>query len=207
MAPSSTHIPPFPIHARLGGIARIFAGFGVSREEMMERPEKKLPVIGVRDMDDGRVASCSALDRVGFADLARAKNYAVELGDVLLTGRGTILKFGLVGSETVGAVASANIIVIRPSAAVVGGALYAILSSDVFRPKIELLRRGSTKLLSLSPKDLAKLELDLPPFDEQHRIAALVVEAQTAYRTSLEAAELRRSLARTLINERLFGHN
>ena len=91
--------------------------------------------------------------------------------------------------------------------AAIGGALFAILSSEVFRPKIEVLRRGATTLLSLSPKDLAKLEIDLPPLDEQRRIAAFVSDAQIAYRTAIEAAEIRRALARRLVDARLFGDN
>ena len=144
--------------------------------------------------------------RLGFPDLVRAEAYAVRLHDVLVTGRGTQLKFGLVGEGTAGAIASGNIIVVRPGPNATGGALLAILSSNVFRPKIEVLRRGATTLLSLSPKDLAKLEIDLPPLDEQRRIAALVKDAQNAYRTAIEAAEIRRAFdARRLVDVRLFG--
>jgi restriction endonuclease S subunit len=139
--------------------------------------------------------------------LRRADTYAVRTDDVLVTGRGTTLKFGLVGATTAGAIASGNVIVVRPGKAATGGALFAILSSEVFRPKIEMLRRGATILLSLSPKDFAKLEIDLPPLDEQRRIAALVSDAHTAYRTAIEAAEIRRTLVRRLIDARLFGYN
>ncbi|MGN6363345.1 restriction endonuclease subunit S [Asticcacaulis taihuensis] len=199
--------PTHPITGPLGEVAKVFAGLGVSREETIERPGEKLPVIGVRDLQDGAITEARALDTVGFPDRARADMYAVELNDVLLTGRGTLLKFGLVGPETVGAIASGNVIVIRPGASAVGGALFAILSSDVFRPKIEVLRRGATTLLSLSPKDLAKLEIHLPPLEEQRRIADLVIDTQIAYRTAIEAAEIRRVLARRLIDARLFGTN
>lgn len=199
---TSTHLS-----ARLLDVAEVFAGVGVSREETVVRPGERLPVIGVRDLQDGAVAPGEALDTVGFSSPSRAITYAVQADDVLLTGRGTLLKFGLVGIETAGAIASANIIVVRPRPSVVGGALFSILSSDVFRPKIEVLRRGATTLLSLSPKDLAKLEINLPSLNEQRRIAALVRDAQIAYRTALEAAEIRRSLARRLIDARLFGDN
>jgi restriction endonuclease S subunit len=193
---------------RLGDVAEVFAGIGVSREETKGRVGgEKLPVIGVRDLLDGDVAPLDRLDRVTFADRRRADTYAVLTNDVLVTGRGTALKFGLVGGETSGAIASGNVIVVRPGPAATGGALFAILSSEVFRPKIEMLRRGATTLLSLSPKDLAKLEFDLPPLDEQRRIAELVSDAQTAYRTAIEAAEIRRTLVRRLIDARLFGGN
>lgn len=192
---------------KLGSVASVFSGVGVSREETMARPGPRLPVIGVRDLQDGGIAERDALDTVGFMSPMTAAAYSVEVDDVLVTGRGTLLKFGLVGHETAGAVASANIIVVRPGADVRGGALFAILSSDVFRPKIEVLRRGATTLLSLSPKDLAKLEINLPSLNEQQRIDALVKDAQIAYRTALVAAEIRRSLARRLIDARLFGDN
>ena len=193
--------------APLGSVSKVFAGIGVSREDTAQRPGERLRVIGVRDLQDGGVASIGELDQVGFPDPGRAAGYAVQPDDVLLTGRGTLLKFGLVGPETTGAIASGNIIVVRPGEAALGGALYALLSSDVFRPKIEVLRRGATTLLSLSPKDLAKLEISLPPLDEQHRIAALVRDARDAYRTATEAADIRRVLARRLIDARLFGDN
>ena len=192
---------------RLGDVSDVFAGIGVSREDIIERPGEKLPVIGVRDLQDGTVTAREDLDTVGFSDPRRAETYAVRSGDVLMTGRGTALKFGLVGDETAGAIASGNVIVMRPSPLATGGALFAILSSEVFRPKIEVLRRGATTLLSLSPKDIAKLEIDLPPIDEQRRITALVVNAQAAYRTAIDAAEIRRTLTRRLIDARLFGAN
>lgn len=195
------------LSVRLLDVAYVFAGVGVSREEAVVRPGERLPVIGVRDLQDGAIAARQALYTVGFSSLSKSMAYAVQADDVLVTGRGTLLKFGLVGNETAGAIASANIIVVRPGPNVTGGALFAILSSDVFRPKIEVLRRGATTLLSLSPKDLAKLEINLPSLSEQERIAALVKDAQIAYRTALEAAEIRRSLARRLIDARLFGDN
>ena len=190
---------------RLCDIAEVYAGLGVSRDEGADRPSEKLPVIGVRDLQDWSVTPIERLEFASFCDRKRAEAYVVREGDVLVTGRGTLLKFGLVGSETAGAIASGNVIVVRPGPPAVGGALYAILSSDVFRPKIEVLRRGATTLLSLSPKDLAKLEIELPPLSEQHLIAALVINTQTAYRTTIEAAEIRRALARRLIDARLFG--
>ncbi|GBH29978.1 restriction endonuclease subunit S [Sphingobium xenophagum] len=194
-----------PSAIRLGDAANVFTGIGVSREDTIEREGEKLPMIGVRDIADDAVAPIAALDTVGFARPEKADAYRVRDGDILVTGRGTALKFGLVGRETEGAIASGNVIVIRTLGEVEPAALYAVLSSEAYRPKIELLRRGSTTLLSLSAKDLAKLELQLPPIAEQRLIAALVVEAREAYHTAINAAEIRRNLARQLIMQRLFG--
>lgn len=198
--PLSTALTP-----RLGDISKVFAGIGVSREDSLERPGDKMPVIGVRNLQDAGVAPIEELDTVGFASPKRALANAVRVDDVLLTGRGTLLKFGLVGSETEGAIASGNIIVVRPGPGVVGGALFALLSSDTYRPKIEVLRRGATTLLSLSPKDIKNLEVSLPPIDEQRRIAALAMDELTAYRNAIKAAEIRRALTRRVLDARLFG--
>lgn len=194
-----------PSAIRLGDVADVFAGIGVYREGAVERDGEKLPIIGVRDIADDAVAPIAALDTVGFARPEKADAYRVRDGDVLVTGRGTAMKFGLVGRETKGAIASGNVIIIRTHGGVEPAALYAVLSSEAYRPKIELLRRGSTTLLSLSAKDLAKLELQLPPLEEQRLIAALVVDARDAYHTAINAAEIRRNLARQLIMQRLFG--
>lgn len=194
-----------PSAIRLGDVANVFAGIGVSRDDTIKGEGEKLTMIGVRDIADDAVAPIAALDTVGFARPEKADAYRVRDGDILVTGRGTALKFGLVGRETEGAIASGNVIVIRTLGEVEPAALYAVLSSEAYRPRIELLRRGSTTLLSLSAKDLAKLELQLPPIAEQRLIAALVIEARDAYHTAINAAEIRRSLARQLIMQRLFG--
>lgn len=194
-----------PSAIRLGDVANVFAGIGVSREDTIGRDGEKLPMIGVRDIADDAVAPIATLDTVGLTRPEKADAYRVRSGDILVTGRGTALKFGLVGQETEGAIASGNVIVIRTLGQVEPAALYAVLSSEAYRPKIELLRRGSTTLLSLSAKDLAKLQLQLPPIAEQRLIAAFVIEARDAYHTAINAAEIRRNLARQLIMQRLFG--
>ena len=197
--------PPPDIFQRLGALAEVFPGLGASREEAAGQEGDRMPVIGVRDLQDGGVAPREMLDTISVSSRSRAEPYVVRPDDVLVTGRGTILKFGLVGDATAGAVASANIIVVRPGPKAIGPALFASLSSDVFRPRIELLRRGSTTLLSLSAKDLANIEVRMPSLDEQRRIASLVLEAHAAYRAAIEAAEIRRELARRVVDARLFG--
>jgi Type I restriction modification DNA specificity domain len=194
---------------RLTDVAIISAGYGVSRELSVNTPVDSgdsLSTIGVRDLVEGTVNPIEKLDTVSHKNTERAKKAAVFSDDVLLAGRGTVMKFGLVGPETAGAIASSNIIIVRPKAQIIGAALYAILSSDVFRRKIELLQRGgNTMMVSLSPKDLANLEIEMPPANIQRMVADLMREAQVAYRTTIEAADIRRDLARKIADQCLFG--
>lgn len=211
MTHAAPPVLPLPVSpatpCRLGEIAEVSAGIGIPRADDARPDGPRLPVIGVRDLQDGAVTAIGGLETAIFPDPVRAQAYAVQAEDVLVTGRGTVLKVGLVGDETAGAIASSNLILVRPGREVLGGVLFAILSSAVFRPRIEVLRRGATTLLSLSPRDLALLEIGLPGHEEQQRIAALVRDTQAAYRAAIEAAELRRALAWRLIDLRLFGSN
>ncbi|KPF57189.1 hypothetical protein IP85_14495 [Rhizobium sp. AAP116] len=188
---------------RLGDVARLFAGASTSRSE---NPDGiPFAVVGVRHLDDGLVTPLAELDIMSFSSEARALPFQLQEGDVLITGRGTVLKFGIVGTETAGAIASGNIIIVRPAPPVRGEVLFAILSSEGFRPKIEVLQRGATTLLSLSPKDLAKLEISLPPFEEQDLISEFVRASLATYSAAIRAATARRTLARSVLNTRLFG--
>ncbi|RVH97635.1 restriction endonuclease subunit S [Sinorhizobium meliloti] len=188
---------------RLGDVARLFAGASTSRSENPDGIH--FPVVGVRHIDDGLVTPMSELDIMSFPSDARALPFQLQEGDVLVTGRGTVLKFGIVGAETAGAIASGNIIVVRPTPPVRGEVLFAILSSEGFRPKIEVLQRGATTLLSLSPRDLAKLEISLPTIEEQNLISEFVRADLATYSAAIHAATARRALARGVLNARLFG--
>ncbi|WP_395773215.1 restriction endonuclease subunit S [Agrobacterium pusense] len=188
---------------RLGDVAKLFAGASTSRSENSDGI--LFPVVGVRHLDDGLVTPMSELDVMSFPSEARALPFQVQEGDVLITGRGTVLKFGIVGAETAGAIASGNLIIVRPDPPVPGEVLFAILSSEGFRPKIEVLQRGATTLLSLSPKDLAKLEISLPPIEEQDLISEFVRASLATYSAAIRAATARRTLARSVLNARLFG--
>lgn len=188
---------------RLGDVARLFAGASTTRSEHADGIP--FPVLGVRHLDDGLVTPMAELDIMPFPSEARALPFQLQLGDVLITGRGTVLKFGIVGAESVGAIASGNIIIVRPVPPVRGEVLFAILSSEGFRPKIEVLQRGATTLLSLSPKDLSKLEITLPPIEEQDLISEFVRASLATYSAAIRAATARRTLARSALNALLFG--
>ncbi len=193
----------YPRELRLGDVAKLFAGASTSRSEIAEGVP--FPVVGVRHLDDGLVTPKSELDIMSFSSEARALPFQLWEGDVLITGRGTVLKFGIVGAETAGAIASGNIIIARPAPPVRGEVLFAILSSESFRPKIEVLQRGATTLLSLSPRDLAKVEISLPPIEEQDLISEFVRTSLATYSAAIRAATARRTLARSVLNTRLFG--
>ena len=91
------------LHGPPRGPRRGFCGHRRVARGHCRASRRKASVIGVRDLQDGAVSARDALDTVGFSDPARADTYAVRPHDVLVTGRGTLLKFGLVGEETVGA--------------------------------------------------------------------------------------------------------
>ena len=105
--------------SRLADACRVFSGVGAQRRSDDGSPCRRLPVIGIRDLQDSAVAPLDALELVEFSASSKVMAYEVHEDDVLLSGRGTLLKFGLVGGESKGAIASGNIIIVRPGPGVV----------------------------------------------------------------------------------------
>lgn len=73
--------------------------------------------------------------------------YEVKDGEVIVKGRGKIIKLGIVGDEKEGEVESEKIIVVRKENDEKGGDMFEIIQRDVLRKKIEVLRRGEKKMI------------------------------------------------------------
>jgi restriction endonuclease S subunit len=113
----------------------------------------------------------------------------------VLSCRGTILRIARVGGDAAGALASANVIVIRPEKDLSPAVPFAWLRTR--RVQDELLRRArsSTGQISLTVAEIAALEVPVPPMAEQERLAALIEGSEAYYAAALRAAALRRRAA------------
>lgn len=168
-------------------------------------------VLRVGDIPDvlGHVLAISEDDEhcEMFPDTPALERGTVEVGDVVLVARGARPKVGLVGSGSEGAVASANLMVLRPKEGVLLGAVLAWwLDSPQGADALGRANRSSTVgIPSLSVKDVLKLAVPVPPRDVQDALAALLTAASEAASAERLAATRRQDLARALAHRALFA--
>lgn len=124
----------------------------------------------------------------------------VEVGDVVLVARGARPKVGLVGEAAAGAVVSANLMLLRPKAGVLLGAVLAWwLDSAQGREGLSRMNRSSTVgIPSLSVHDVLRLEMPVPPMNIQRALAEMLEAASDSAQAERCATHGRQELARAL---------
>ena len=184
----------------------IFAGMAPPRGDPPEHGTD-IPFITVRDIGEGQVGATVPVGLLRIANTASIDRYAVRPNDILVAAKGSTPKIGWVGDCAAGAVASANVLVVRPGPLLLGPALYAILKSETYSRLVAGISRGVTNQISITARDLADLPVPVQPMDVQRRVASLIAESEEAYRHAAEAARLRRDLGVSLAARYLLPPN
>jgi hypothetical protein len=144
---------------RLGDIATMQMGLFVPKDAKAKKGSVDRPAIHVADIsDDGTLRKCKELATVRVpADNERG---VVKTGDVLLTARGAKIKAALLGRSHAGAVASSNIMVIRPATGVDGQALAEHFRSPAGQADLDGRRTGvAIRMLSIKAASEINVQL------------------------------------------------
>lgn len=143
-------------------------------------------IINISDMTETGIK----YDSLGMIEEEERKiaRYTLEEGDVLITARGTVVKTAVFQKQPFICITSANINVIRPIGALRGAYLKLFLDSPVGGKLLKSLQRGST-VVNLNYKDLAELEIPVPPIPAQDALIAEYNAGLTLYKQTLAAAE------------------
>lgn len=177
---------------RLATVGRIFAGWQPPREEA-DQEAHRLPAISVRDLRDSHVAT-GELETVSVPVAGKLDRYLVQTGDVLIACRGTVPKVAIAPPELAGAVLTSTLIGVRLDGQLLPEVLFVYLRSAAGQRALLSRVRSGTQQIALAPRDLAELEVPLPPMDVQAQIAALVRAAEDHYVAAETAARLRRDI-------------
>src|SRR5262249_14367176 len=110
-----------PMKKPLSEVATIFPGLSILQHHRQGPGGQSVPVINVGDLEAGR--GVDQLPNLVLRIGPKVDRYRVAKGDVLVTARGTQLKVASVGREAVGAIASSNLIVVRPGPDLLPGVL------------------------------------------------------------------------------------
>ena len=149
-----------------------------------------------------------ALEDAKLAPSKKVESATVREGDLVLVARGVTspMRLALVGAPTVGAVASSNLIVIRPRPAVISGPTLALyFSSAMGQRSLQALTVGSVAVASLSVRALERLEVPVPPAEVAAAIDSLVMAGTRYYDAVLEEATVRAEHATHLAERLLHG--
>ncbi|MDH6099561.1 restriction endonuclease subunit S [Anabaenopsis sp. FSS-46] len=191
------------IKIKLFKVASIFNGKTPSR---LEQRINGYPVLKIKDVsEDGNFGGVFE----SFVDLELADKFATKKivsGDILILNAAHNADY--VGKKIYktepcveGALATGEWMIIRADAAVIDFRyLYYWLLSGQTKYNIRHLVKG----IHLYPKDVAKLEIPLPPLEEQRRIAAILDKADDIRRKRKQAIALTEELLRSTFLD-MFG--
>jgi restriction endonuclease S subunit len=176
---------------------RIFVGIADARQRG-DGGERELPLLNVRDLQDGHVPPAGAIAKRTVPAEADVERYTVRGDDVVITCRGTQLKVASITPSSEGALISANLIAIRAGAELLPAVLLVFLQSPAGQKALLQRGRSSTSSLSLTPRSVGELSIPVPPLAVQQQIAELVGAAEQNYVAGIRAAEQRRAVARAV---------
>lgn len=186
----------------------IFAGVPASRQRGFDAgtdsPKALIPLVSLGDIKEGRVSTLSEMEPIEVSGPRVKEKFAVRSGDILVASRGSVLKVGWVRENSAGAIASNNLIVVRPGPKVLAGYLFGVLRSAAYAKMIAGLSRGVTDLLSITTRDLSGVTVPVPPLEEQQRLASFISDAEDAYYAAVDAAALRREIGLQAVENTIF---
>lgn len=159
-------------------------------------------VLHPRDLVPPGPPPVDSLERGRVQATARRNRALVRPGDVVVTARGTQLRSAVVPPETEGAIASANLLVVRLGDRILPEVLVAYL--DTPAGSAELLARATASTVGafvVTPKALASLDIAVPPMAVQTQLASFVRAARQAIVATERLVELRKELVHGVVQQ------
>ena len=169
----------------LGNVAQVFRGKSVTTKD----PNGSIGVVTISSIGDYEL-DYNALDHLEKDD-RKIANYLLQEGDVVIPARGTAIRTAVFHKQAYPCIAHSNVIVIRPDSQKLDGVYLKIfLDSPMGNKLISGVQQGMT-VMNISYKDLATLEISVPPIEEQQKIARTYEDELAIYMKAKAEAEQR----------------
>jgi len=180
-------------------LAEVISGYAFKSTWFGEGNSK---VIRIGDLKNGRIdvenAAC-------FDEKANPvkEQFKIREGDILMALSGaTVGKIAVATVDTVGCYLNQRVAIVRSKSPESADYLKYVFSGS-YLDKL-LLSAGGAAQPNLSPKDLASMEIPLPPLEEQKRIAAILDKADSVRRKRQQAIDLADDFLRSVFLD-MFG--
>jgi type I restriction enzyme S subunit len=191
-----SHLPPGWAHTNIGAVC-----LGVAKRGPRDHPAEEFNYIDIGGIDSQRIVETKRLR--GEKAPSRARQI-VKAGDVVLsTVRTYLKKTAVVPTELDGAIASTGFCILRPGPAIDSRFLFYRVIESSFVAKLSSQQTGSS-YPAVRDRDVFDQPIELPPLNEQKRIAAAIEEQFSRLDdsdASLQSAELRsEAMRRSVLN-------
>lgn len=187
----------------LSTVATVFNGKTPSKSEQRSNGH---PILKIKDIDEYGFFRQNYASFVDDAFVAKHSAKTLKQGDNLLLNAAHNASY--VGSklhycdhETEGSIATGEWTVVRPEQTRLNA---RFLHHWVSSPRARQLVTDLVKGIHLYPKDVARLEIPLPPLEEQKRIAGILDQADALRRLRRRALDRLNTLGQAIFHE-MFG--
>ena len=196
-----------PLPRRLipfGQIATVTLGLTPAGREA--RVSDSIRVVQVGDLieESNEVRPLEELNQVSVNSGLSLDRYRVQPGDLLVSCKGTLGKVGMVGVATEGAVATSNLLIVRPILDINPSSVLAILKSERTQQHFRSRARGSINQV-MSFRDLESMEVPDPRHLPKELLEKLLVAHANYMKTTKTAIEARTQLTQRLIDQAVWG--
>lgn len=169
----------------LGNAALVFRGKSVTKKV----ENGTIGVVNISNIGEYEI-NYENLDTID-EDERKVANYILQDGDVLLPGRGTVIRTAVFHAQKFPCIAHSNVIVIRPDKKKLSSIyLKVFLDSPIGNKMISAAQQGMT-IMNISYRDLATLEIPIPSMAEQEKVAGEYEKELKKYMDTVAEAEKR----------------
>lgn len=170
---------------KLKDVAEVFRGKSILKKDAVIGD---IAVLNISNIDQGDIRY-EDMDTIQD-DPRKVKRYELLTGDVVLACRGTAIKSAVFAQRKGMTIASANIIVIRPTRELLPGYIHLFLESPVGQVLIQSIQRGMT-VMNLNYTDIMEMEIPLLPMEKQALLTQTYESEKAKYKETLRKAEER----------------
>lgn len=169
----------------LGNVAQVFRGKSVTKKT----ENGAIGVVNISNIGEYEI-DYENLDTID-EDEWKVATYILREEDILLPGRGTSIRTAVFQSQNFPCIAHSNVIEIRPDEKKLDGIyLKVFLDSPIGNKVINGAQQGTTTM-NISYKDLAAIEIPVPPMVEQKTVAREYIKELRMYMNTIEEARKR----------------
>lgn len=173
---------------RLGQLAEVAMGYSF-RSRLEASPDGNIAVIQMKDLTEDNRLDSTALARVELSEIKPRQ--LVAIGDIIFRSRGQTHTAALIDQDPGQAIIAAPLLRIRPRKDILPAYLVWFINQPATQAKLASEAEG-TALRMIRKQSLEKLEVVLPPLEQQRLIVDLAELASEEQKLMARLADSRK---------------